>query len=377
MCCFDVFFLLLTLGKKCTYGIKCKFSHPERPKQSNRTLADELREKAKQPAPQTTLPKYQSMAYVSTGPDHSLPLEDIMENNLRLGPPEVASKGKAQATENVLVLKDGAPPTSKKPCKKDRSHSHIHSHNHSHNPCHSNPSHSHSSASMDSFLSGSYECLDSGLGSYVPHPQCHSQGDPRKPRSIQSNRPYYPPPPSNGSQSCPCCPLPPPPVSLAPTPPQANLGYPHHIMGSSGSYGSELSSFAPPCYPPYTNLQRPASLPPHNMAGYGPQQPGHSCMPKHGPWSAPYPGGYTHPVQGVHSTGEPIQHHPWRAPMPLAPQARSKHPGSGTREEVRKKLMAIFNSRLVDRAMDMFPKLLDPQRLAAEILTLQSQEGNL
>lgn len=291
-----------------------------------------------------------------------------MENNLHLGPPEVASKGKAQATENVLVLKDGAPPTSKKPCKKDR----IHSHNYSHNLCHnqnSNPRLSHSLAGMESFQSGSHECLDSGLGSYEPHPERHNLGDPRKPRS---KRQYYPPTPSNG-QSCPCCPLPPPPVSLAPTPPQASLRYPHHIMSSGGSHGSEMSSFALPCYPPYANLQRPTSLPQHNMAGYGPQQPGHSCVPKHGPWSSPFPGGYIHSVQGVHSTGEPIPHHPWGTPM--APPAHSSRPGS--REEVRKKLMAIFNGRLVDRAMDMFPQLLDPQRLAAEILTLQSQEGNL
>lgn len=34
-------------GKKCTYGIKCKFYHPERKNQSQRSLADELRENAR------------------------------------------------------------------------------------------------------------------------------------------------------------------------------------------------------------------------------------------------------------------------------------------------------------------------------------------
>ncbi|TRY82231.1 hypothetical protein DNTS_020906 [Danionella cerebrum] len=34
-------------GKKCTYGIKCKFYHPERTNQSQRALADELRDKAR------------------------------------------------------------------------------------------------------------------------------------------------------------------------------------------------------------------------------------------------------------------------------------------------------------------------------------------
>ncbi|KAK6489068.1 putative ribonuclease ZC3H12D [Huso huso] len=38
-------------GKKCTYGVKCKFYHPERSNQSHMSLADELRAKTKSTSP--------------------------------------------------------------------------------------------------------------------------------------------------------------------------------------------------------------------------------------------------------------------------------------------------------------------------------------
>lgn len=56
-------------------------------------------------------------------------------------------------------------------------------------------------------------------------------------------------------------------------------------------------------------------------------------------------------------------------PGPAGPPA-----GAEGRETVRKKLLAIFNSRLVDRAMEMFPSVMDPQVLVAEIIVLQSQD---
>lgn len=44
---FDFFFFLILSGKKCTYGNKCKFYHPERPHQAQLSVADELRAKIK------------------------------------------------------------------------------------------------------------------------------------------------------------------------------------------------------------------------------------------------------------------------------------------------------------------------------------------
>ena len=61
---------------------------------------------------------------------------------------------------------------------------------------------------------------------------------------------------------------------------------------------------------------------------------------------------------------------PWGYHQPPAPPS----PPGGGRETVRKKLLAIFNSRLVDQAMEMYPHVLDPQVLVAEIIMLQGQD---
>ncbi|XP_040920230.1 probable ribonuclease ZC3H12D [Toxotes jaculatrix] len=42
-------------GKKCTYGVKCKFYHPERANQSQLSVADELRDRAKNFSPKPSL----------------------------------------------------------------------------------------------------------------------------------------------------------------------------------------------------------------------------------------------------------------------------------------------------------------------------------
>lgn len=43
------FFFIILSGKKCTYGNKCKFYHPERPHQAQLSVADELRAKIRVP----------------------------------------------------------------------------------------------------------------------------------------------------------------------------------------------------------------------------------------------------------------------------------------------------------------------------------------
>ncbi|KAL2080724.1 hypothetical protein ACEWY4_024517 [Coilia grayii] len=335
-------------GKKCTYGIKCKFSHPERSKQSNCALADELREKAKQSASQTSSKPRRAPG--TAGSSHSLSLEEIVESKLHLepaGPPR-----KAQACENMLVLKGGPLASRRQHSKRDRL-------SHSQNPnLHTNAVYS---AGVNSFPSGSQECLDSGLGSYEANPECHKSGDTKKSRSLQARRQHYSPPPIKGSQSFPCCPLSP------PMPTQPSQQCTHH---STGSQDADLSSFSQPCYPPYGNPLHPASLPHYSIATYSSLSPGHSYPPpQHGPWSAPYTSRFAQSSHEVPS-GEPVQCHTW-----CPPAACSNPPSSGSRQEVRKKLMAIFSAHLVDRAMGRFPQVIDPQRLAAEILTLQSQEG--
>uniref|UniRef100_A0A8C0EF15 Zinc finger CCCH-type containing 12A n=1 Tax=Bubo bubo TaxID=30461 RepID=A0A8C0EF15_BUBBB len=78
----------------------------------------------------------------------------------------------------------------------------------------------------------------------------------------------------------------------------------------------------------------------------------------------------------------------WSEPYPVPPQVRSATPGPAytdscqwalsdqfaeERASVHVKLCGIFHPHLVDAVMSRFPRLLDPQRLAAEILTYKSQ----
>ncbi|KAF6719946.1 Ribonuclease ZC3H12A [Oryzias melastigma] len=66
-------------GKKCTYGVKCKFQHPERAKQSNRTVADELRDSAKPSS------SSQNPGHYGSAPGLSSTLEEDITLKLSLG----------------------------------------------------------------------------------------------------------------------------------------------------------------------------------------------------------------------------------------------------------------------------------------------------
>ncbi|XP_026145469.1 endoribonuclease ZC3H12A-like [Carassius auratus] len=304
-------------GKKCTYGIKCKFHHPERTKQSQRALADELRDKAKI---SSTPHKPQPVS------SQSPPLEEVMEQKLSL---DAGSLKKSYASENVLVIKAAPQPTQRKfPLKKERRHS---------------------PTSLDSFPRGSQERLDSGLGSYECHSpeasHCDRYCDHRKSKPSNNGRHRYVP---ANSQPCSCCPYQP--LSTG------GVGQ-HHSM--------DLSSSTNPGYtqPRYHSYGGGPVYPPVNMSQYSfPHNRGPPCQ--RGYWSDHYDG---YPPAS-HNAMLPERGHGHWSPSNHNPQCSE-------REQVRKKLLAIFNARLVDRAMDMFPYLLDPQRLAAEILTLQSQDG--
>uniref|UniRef100_A0A8C2ITU8 Si:dkey-206d17.12 n=1 Tax=Cyprinus carpio TaxID=7962 RepID=A0A8C2ITU8_CYPCA len=304
-------------GKKCTYGIKCKFHHPERTKQSQRALADELRDKAKI---SSTLHKPQPVS------SRSPPLEEVMEQKLSL---DTGSLKKSHASENVLVIKAAPQPTQRKlPLKKERRHS---------------------PTSLDSFPNGSQERLDSGLGSYECHSpeacHCDRYCDHRKSKPSNSGRHRYIP---ANSQPCSCCSY----QSLS----TGGAGQ-HHSMGLPSSPNPGYSQ------PRYHSYGGGPVYPPVNMSQYSfPHSRG--PPPQQGYWSDHY-GGYP---PASHNAMQPERGHGHWSPS-------SHNPQWSEREQVRKKLLAIFNARLVDRAMDMFPYLLDPQRLAAEILTLQSQDG--
>ncbi|NXQ76557.1 ZC12A Ribonuclease, partial [Quiscalus mexicanus] len=87
-------------------------------------------------------------------------------------------------------------------------------------------------------------------------------------------------------------------------------------------------------------------------------------------WSEPYPLPQVrspgvpgpHPVHGA--PGPPYgDSGPWAGPEQFAEERASVHV----------KLCSIFHPHLVDAVMSRFPQLLDPQRLAAEILTYKAQ----
>ncbi|XP_042362507.1 ribonuclease ZC3H12A [Plectropomus leopardus] len=129
---------LCPYGKKCTYGIKCKFHHPERTKQSNRSIADEIREGAKPPSTAVKQPSARS----SPVPGHSLSLVEDMAKKLTLGH-ESGSLKKDHKNEHVKM---GQRCSKKATSRKEKSGHHS------------------------SVEHGSEHQLDSGLGSIDSQP---------------------------------------------------------------------------------------------------------------------------------------------------------------------------------------------------------------
>ncbi|XP_072769207.1 endoribonuclease ZC3H12A [Nerophis lumbriciformis] len=151
---------LCPYDKKCTYGVKCKFYHPERANQSNQSLADELRKKA-QICPETeeiSSPHKQSQS------DANLrPREFYREPKLD----QLRSSHPAQVTE-TKVLYRGGPGTSLNQVPSNKECSELHF----------IPNQYHDSTF--------YEYLDSGLGS-----------DESQYSDVRNSR--------QPTQSCPCC----------------------------------------------------------------------------------------------------------------------------------------------------------------------------
>ncbi|KAL0961966.1 hypothetical protein UPYG_G00333980 [Umbra pygmaea] len=332
-------------GKKCTYGIKCKFDHPERAKQSSRSLADELREKAKLPV---SLPKHLARG---PGPISGCSLDEMVSQKPTVGQWNSSLKN-AHTSENVLLLRGAHPSSHRSLSKKDKARRT-------------------SPTSLDPALpTGSQEHLDSGLGSFESqvsdsssycsgnawYRTCHS-------RSTLSVRPQ------GSSLSCnnpACC------CSNA----QLSLGvtarYHQHLspgqsMAPAGTYPThnhpDVIPYCSPCYPAYGAPVFPGCMSQYSHAKDFHQQ-GRAQAPTHTYWSDPF-GTYPQTLLSA-AQGEQSKH--WSDPN----QTKTS-PHGCERQEVRKKLLAIFNGRLVDKAMDKFPQLMDPQRLAAEILTLQSR----
>ncbi|KPP59697.1 ribonuclease ZC3H12A-like [Scleropages formosus] len=285
-------------GKKCTYGIKCKFYHPERAHQSQRSLADELRENAKLSAVKED--KKPGLLKRGGQPDScpfpsSAPLEQELERKLSVD--GVRSPRKAQQLkENVPLCWSGSPWSEW--------------------PRHPSP------GGMDSsLLHSSWEHLDSGLGSY------------------ESLR--------NHNHSNPSC--------LHQYARGHNGDFTAALLPGYSRYGGHL----------YPAVGRHFSLPSKLERGATvSHQEEYWALRAGSPSSLPDPHQTSSHLAQGHA---PPYRERWTLPHQAAFEAE--------REEVRKKLQAIFSPDHVDKVMSMFPQQLDPQKLAAEILSLKSQGG--
>ncbi|XP_026140496.1 endoribonuclease ZC3H12A-like [Carassius auratus] len=305
---------LCPYGKKCTYGIKCKFYHPERTNQSQRSLADELRENARLSGskgesrvtgPLRGMYQRNDPGFGSNSPS----LEQELEQKLNLDPKSSDSRDVMfQYWDDILSTKKPLNSTTveQRSALVDRASLQA--------PYPTNPS--------------SIFSYDSGLGSYQSQFSDPSQSIDDLHR-MRSNHP-----PTSGNPGVP-------------------TGGQHYYDNMSS-----LSNYQP-------NFGAYNSLPvPNTVQRYS--------LPAYGAWSYPYF------LPQATSLPEPLpcpSSH--RSPDVYGNQQHLAMPQSNAfqeeREEVRKKLHAIFNPHHVNKVMEMFPQLKDAQQLAAEILKLKSR----
>ncbi|KAJ6663361.1 hypothetical protein lerEdw1_009440 [Lerista edwardsae] len=318
-------------GKKCTYGIKCKFYHPERLNQTQRSLADELRANARlSPTRSAPAVKEERLGRRPTPAEFlgSVPT-DGDKPSLQKASEKKSSAPKAKHGDKPPVLLQGlgGPPSS------------------SYRPSEWYPPHPMSSR-MDSLSYVSQDRLDSGIGSLEsqfsemwPGPGVgvgkHSHPEHLAVSGYRGQRAVYQP--SAG--------------------PESN-SYSHY---QARGYRKPASgaNFVP--YDPNLSSGRP----PHSFSGYSlPAEASASLGPGQKYWSEPYqpsPAGCRDlPRAPQVAYGDSCQ---WAPPDRFAEE----------RANVHVKLCGIFHPHLVDAVMSRFPRLLDPQQLAAEILTYKNQ----
>ncbi|XP_005925638.1 endoribonuclease ZC3H12A [Haplochromis burtoni] len=342
--------------KKCTYGIKCKFYHPERVNQPYLSLADELREKAQ----------------ISTVKE---------ERNARLSPRQLQSD--PALAQNAYFH----PRDSNKELKRDQQTSsppsHVSEnkqlywedprHNPNHMPCsvtgtqcqkewpglHLMPNHYYANMSQ--------EYLDSGLGSFesqysdISHSLHNSKmlrlqyqsappGATNSPVHLEKN---------NINQPCKCC-------SHA-MPSTVHQQF-HGNMDSQAQ--PQYSAYHPNALTPTASHQR--SLPSHFQYSGGTHVQQHY-------WSDPFQGlpQASRPHSLPSSTRSSHYHNSCCSSNSHQYYSRGQQPSSAAfdsqRLELRNKLKTIFNPHLVDTVMEMFPNLMNAEKLAAEILKLKAQ----
>ncbi|XP_022620115.1 ribonuclease ZC3H12A-like [Seriola dumerili] len=343
---------LCPYDKKCTYGIKCKFYHPERANKSYLSLADELREKA-----QISIVKEDRNARLSpkqlqsdTGPAHNTCSHP--RDSEFIGDRKNSSNPRHGSGNKLVYSEDPGNSLNHMPCsgtggQKDWPGLQL--------------------VQNHYYANISHEYLDSGLGSfesqYSDHSHCHSNS--HRLRSQQQSALAGPRHNSvhlgknNTSHSCSCC---------------------SHAVSSTAhqQHHGNLDSMGKPNYPPQMfppSVPQQRSLPSHLQYSGGTHYQQHY-------WSDPFQGqpqartlcSLSSSVHSSHShdsccSYKGHEYHPWGQQQP------SSATFDPQRLELRKKLQAIFNPHEVDTVMEMFPHLMDAEKLAAKILNLKAQRG--
>lgn len=348
--CVCIHFSFLS-DKKCTYGIKCKFYHPERANQSYLSLADELREKAQistvKEERNTRSPKQPQS---DTGHAHNTCSQPRDSNTGRKG-----SSHTGHVSENKVLYWDDP--------RNCLSSNHV--------VCSGTGGQKDwpglPSAPGHYYAKMSHEYLDSGLGSfdsqYSDHSHCLSNS-----HSLRSQQQNAHPGSrhtsvhvgkNNNSHSCGCC-----------SHSVSSTAHQHHQQN--------LDSMGQPNYPP--QIFPPGVVHQHSL----PNHIQYSGAPHYQQqyWSDPFQGlpqartscslpSSTHSSHS-HSSCCSYKGHEYHAWGQQQSPSSSFDP---QRLDVRKKLQAIFNPHEVDTVMEMFPHLIDAEKLAAKILNLKSQRG--
>ncbi|XP_043939727.1 endoribonuclease ZC3H12A [Protopterus annectens] len=354
-------------GKKCTYGIKCKFYHPERVNQSQRSVADELRANAKMS------PTKNTCGSSTPKEDKKVVKKQSFTEMLSTDPDVPVSKGtwerkstKAKVSENSQILKGNASVS-------------MTSSSSGHVPSDWYPQTS--STKMDSLCFVSQDHPDSGIGSletqmaemwpsrsqgcseqYCPehfgavgkHCSCSRQRQHSHGMERDSHHDYR----HHSQKSLPSSP-----------------GFLPFTQDAQYSRTSKSSNLVRPegtshCVSGYARPIHPASFSHYANTDYASS----TCARDY--WSEPY---HLQHHQ-ARSSSIPDHHRLLRGTGqdysdPCQWNQREHH--EEERANVRMKLCGIFHPQLVDTVMAQFPHVLDPQRLAAEILTYKSQNPGI
>ncbi|KAM9310340.1 endoribonuclease ZC3H12A isoform 1-T2 [Pholidichthys leucotaenia] len=349
---------LCPYDKKCTYGIKCKFYHPERTNQSYLSLADELREKA-----QISTGKEERDVRLSprqlrsdSGPAHNS-FSHAQDPNGELGRNQISSHP-GHMTENKLLYWENLSPNHMScsatgaQSQKDWPGLHL------------VPNHY--------YANMSHEYLDSGLGSFesqysdIAHSHSNSQRHRLNYQGI------------HGPQSAPVY------LEKKKSSQSSRWEQSHAVSSPTHQQGHRnTNAMSQPNYDTCHPHMFPLGVPHHHSL---PSHFHYNENPHHQQnyWSDPFQGlpqpktsgSLPSMVQPSHSQGPYCSNKGHRYNVWDQQQQRpTQSTFDSRRSELRQKLYAIFNPHQVDKVMEMFPHLMDAEKLAAEILNFKRGES--